>query len=116
MTFSSKEDMLHIKLTVSDVGLSDFVFKSLASKDGKEGGEYLDTISAARPTDASLSKVTDIAHHAVMEGYLVVARGEVGNVGLGNDNLKNKAWDMINHARGIFVDSILHEEYRLDDI
>mmetsp|Transcript_44975 Transcript_44975/g.67690 ORF Transcript_44975/g.67690 Transcript_44975/m.67690 type:complete len:856 (+) Transcript_44975:1752-4319(+) len=104
------------KLTVSDTGLSDFVLKSLVSRDGKEGGKCLDAISAARPTDESLSKVADIACRAIMEGYLVVAGEEVGNVGLGNDNLKNKRRDMIDRARGIFVDSLLREEYRLDDI
>ncbi|KAL9188700.1 hypothetical protein ACHAXT_007078 [Thalassiosira profunda] len=78
--------------TIAYTGLSDFIIKSIM-----EGS--LDAISAALPTDESLSNAANIAFHACMSGYF--------------SNLKDDT--VIRKLKHIFMESLERVEFQQGD-
>ncbi|KAL3805052.1 hypothetical protein HJC23_003280 [Cyclotella cryptica] len=88
----SRRESQSSRKTIAYTGLSDFIMKSIM-----EGS--LDAVSAAMPTDASLSNATNLAFHACMAGYF--------------DNLENESLTL--KVKHMFMQSLERVELRQGD-
>jgi len=85
----SRREQTATRRTIAHSGLSDFIMNSIM-----EGS--LDAISAAMPTDESLSNAANIAFHACMSGYF--------------DNLKDEI--VIQKLKNLFTQSLERVEFQ----
>lgn len=88
----SRRESQSSRKTIAYTGLSDFIMKSIM-----EGS--LDAVSAAMPTDASLTNATNLAFHAFMAGYF--------------DNLENESLAL--KVKHMFMHSLERVEFRQGD-